>query len=103
MTEKRGLPYGSVERGISMASTTSARAHVIPAVYEDGVLKPGKVLPLKNHEHVQIAVLPKAAWAQALGALLRRVHARSSALSPSQIENEISLAAREARRSRRRR
>jgi len=86
-----------------MASTASARVHVIPAVCEDGVLKPEKALPLKNREHVHIAVLPKAAWAQALSALLRRVHARRSTLPPSQIETEISLAAREARRSRRRR
>jgi hypothetical protein len=48
-------------------------------------------------------VLPKAGWAQALGALLRRVHARPSALRPRQIEDEIRLASREARRSRRRR
>jgi len=47
--------------------------------------------------------LPKAAWARALGVLLRRVHGRPSYLSPSEIETEISLAAREARRSRRRR
>jgi Arc/MetJ family transcription regulator len=40
---------------------------------------------------------------QALGALLRGVHARPSALRASEIETEISLAAREVRRSRRRR
>lgn len=83
-----------------MASTAFARAQVIPAVFEDGVLTPSKALPLKNHEHVHIAVLPKATWAQALGGLLRRGEARLSALRPSQIESEISLAAREVRRSR---
>ncbi len=86
-----------------MASVASTRAHVISAVFEDGVLKPGEVLPLGNREQVQIAVLPKAAWAKARGALLRRVHGRPSDFSPSEIETEISLAAREARRSRRRR
>ena len=86
-----------------MGSSTSARAQIIPAVFEDGVLKPGIALPLKNREHVQIAVLPKAAWVKALGALLRRVHARPSDLRPDQIEDEISLAAREARRLRHRR
>ena len=91
------------EKEVAMASTVPARGDVIPAVFEDGVLKPGKALPLKNREHVHIAVLPKAGWAQALGALLRRVHARPSALRPRQIEDEIRLASREARRSRRRR
>jgi predicted DNA-binding antitoxin AbrB/MazE fold protein len=86
-----------------MASAASTRAHVISAVFEDGVLKPAELLPLKNREQVQIAILPKAAWARALGALLRRVHGRPSDLSPSEIEDEISLAAQEARRSRRRR
>ena len=86
-----------------MASTTSARLRVIPAVFEDGVLKPEQALPLKNREHVHIAVLPKASWARAFGALLRRVHARPSALRAREIETEISLAAGEARRSRRRR
>jgi predicted DNA-binding antitoxin AbrB/MazE fold protein len=89
--------------GILVASAASMRAHIIPAVFEDGVLKPEKELPLKDREHVQIAVLPKAAWARALGALLRRIHSRPSAMRPSQIEDEISLAAREARRLRRRR
>jgi predicted DNA-binding antitoxin AbrB/MazE fold protein len=86
-----------------MASTASARLRVIPAVFEDGVLKPEQALRLKNREHVHIAVLPKASWARALGALLRRVHARPSALRVREIETEISLAAGEARRSRRRR
>jgi predicted DNA-binding antitoxin AbrB/MazE fold protein len=76
---------------------------VVCAVFEDGVLKPGEVLPLSNREQLQIAILPKAAWARALGGLLRRVHGRLSDLSPSEIEGEISLATRAARRSRRRR
>jgi predicted DNA-binding antitoxin AbrB/MazE fold protein len=86
-----------------MASSVSTRAQVIPAVFEDGVLKPGQALSLKNREHVQIAILPKTAWARALGVLLRTVHARPSALPPGEIDHEISLAAREARRLHRRR
>ena len=86
-----------------MASTASARLRVIPAVFEDGVLKPEQALPLKNRENVQIADLPKTSWARALGALLRQVHSRSSTLRASEIESEIGHAAREARRSRRRR
>ena len=86
-----------------MASTASARPRVIAAVFEDGVLRPEQALPLKNREHVQIAVLPKASWARALGALLRQVHARPSIMRASEIEIEIGHAAREARQSRRRR
>jgi predicted DNA-binding antitoxin AbrB/MazE fold protein len=86
-----------------MAHSTVIRAQIVPAVFEDGVLKPEVSLPFRNREQVQVAVLPKTAWARALGALLRRVHARPSALRPSQIEDEISLAVREARRLRRRR
>jgi predicted DNA-binding antitoxin AbrB/MazE fold protein len=33
-------------------------AIVVEAVYEDGVLKPTKPLPLREHEMVQITVLP---------------------------------------------
>lgn len=86
-----------------MASSASARPRVIPAVFEDGVLKPEHALPLKNREHVHIALLPKTSWARELGSLLRRIHARPSKLRASEIETEIGLAAREARRSRRRR
>lgn len=31
---------------------------VIDAVYEDGVLKPERPLPLDEHQHVQISVIP---------------------------------------------
>jgi predicted DNA-binding antitoxin AbrB/MazE fold protein len=103
LTGEAPVPFGFPERGNIMASTASARARVIPAVFEDGVFKPEQALRLKNREHVHIAVLPKTAWARALGALLRGIRARPSDLHANEIETEIGHAAREARRSRRRR
>jgi predicted DNA-binding antitoxin AbrB/MazE fold protein len=72
-------------------------------VFEDGVLKPLRRLPLKNHERVDIAILSKATWARAFRNLLRSVHARPSPLRPHEIEEEITRAREEVQRSRRRR
>ena len=32
------------------------------AIYENGVLKPKQPLPLKEHETVQVTVLPQTSW-----------------------------------------
>lgn len=86
-----------------MAQNDFGSADVIPVVFEDGVLKPLRHLRLKNHERVNIAILSKATWAKAFRKLLRSVHTRPSSLSPHEIEEEITRAREEVRRSRRRR
>jgi predicted DNA-binding antitoxin AbrB/MazE fold protein len=36
----------------------------VEAIYEDGVLKPAKPLPLKEHERVQITLQAPSNWVQ---------------------------------------
>jgi predicted DNA-binding antitoxin AbrB/MazE fold protein len=86
-----------------MAQSNPRPTLVVPVVFEDGVLKPLSRLRLKNHERVDIAILSKAAWARAFKKLLQSVHARPSSLHPHEIEEEITRAREEVRKSRRRR
>lgn len=85
------------------AGRPSADSHIVPVVFEDGVLRPLRPVLLKNHARVDIAILSKTAWARILRTLLRTVHARPTRLRPAAIEAEITRAAEEARRLRRRR
>ena len=39
-------------------------AIIVEATYENGVLKPERPLPLKEHEQVRITVQPKAHWVE---------------------------------------
>ncbi len=78
-------------------------ARVIPVVFEDGVFKPLRRLRLKNHKRLSIAILSKTTWAKAFRQLLNTVQARSSSLSPKEIEEEILRAREEVRKSPRRR
>jgi predicted DNA-binding antitoxin AbrB/MazE fold protein len=39
-------------------------AVTIEAVYENGVLKPAEPLPFREHEKVQVTVVPQAGWVQ---------------------------------------
>jgi predicted DNA-binding antitoxin AbrB/MazE fold protein len=36
----------------------------VEAIYENGMLRPTEQLPLKEHERVQITIVPKANWVQ---------------------------------------
>lgn len=36
----------------------------VQATYENGVLKPDRPLPLKEHERVQVTLVPKGDWVQ---------------------------------------
>jgi predicted DNA-binding antitoxin AbrB/MazE fold protein len=86
-----------------MAQHNPRQANIVPVIFEDGVLKPLRPLRLKNHERVDIAILSKTAWARAFRNLLRSIHARPSSLRPPEIEEEISRAREEVKKSRRRR
>jgi predicted DNA-binding antitoxin AbrB/MazE fold protein len=45
-------------------------AITVEAVYEDGVLKPGQPLPLKEHEKVRVIVEPALTWAERTAGML---------------------------------
>jgi predicted DNA-binding antitoxin AbrB/MazE fold protein len=43
----------------------------IEAIYENGVLKPSRPLPLKEHETVRITIEPLRSWAECTSGLLQ--------------------------------
>jgi predicted DNA-binding antitoxin AbrB/MazE fold protein len=43
----------------------------IEAIYEDGVLKPSRPLPLGEHETVRITIEPQISWAEWTSGLLQ--------------------------------
>jgi predicted DNA-binding antitoxin AbrB/MazE fold protein len=43
----------------------------VDAVYEDGVLKPQKPLPFKEHEKLRITVEPNSSWAERTAGILQ--------------------------------
>ena len=43
----------------------------IEAVYENGVLKPARPLPLRDQEKVEITICPKTNWVQETYGILR--------------------------------
>jgi predicted DNA-binding antitoxin AbrB/MazE fold protein len=42
----------------------------VDATYENGVLKPSRPLPLKEHERVEIIIKPKRGWVEETAGLL---------------------------------
>jgi predicted DNA-binding antitoxin AbrB/MazE fold protein len=43
----------------------------IEAIYEDGVLKPSRPLPLEEHEAVRITIEPQRSWAERTAGMLK--------------------------------
>ena len=43
----------------------------IEAIYEDGVLKPSRPLPLDEHETVRVTIEPQRSWAERTAGLLQ--------------------------------
>ena len=43
----------------------------IEAIYEDGVLKPSRPLPLDEHEKVRITIEPQISWAERTAGMLK--------------------------------
>ena len=43
----------------------------IEAIYEDGVLKPSRPLPLEEHETVHITIEPQRSWAERTAGILQ--------------------------------
>jgi len=72
---------------------------LVKAVYENGVLKPLKHLPLKEREKVSLLVTPLGQWRKKLECLLRSVHSRTRKFSSKEIEKDISLASHELRKN----
>lgn len=42
----------------------------VEAIYENGVLRPDKPLPLKEHEKVRVTVEPELTWAERTAGML---------------------------------
>jgi len=72
---------------------------LVKAVYENGVLKPFKRLPLKEQEKVSLLITPLEQWRKQLEHLLRSAYSRTRKFSSKEIEKDISLASYEVRRN----
>jgi predicted DNA-binding antitoxin AbrB/MazE fold protein len=46
-------------------------AITVEAVYEGGVLKPARPLPLREHEKVQVTIEPGVGWAERTAGILQ--------------------------------
>ena len=67
----------------------------IEAVYEDGVLKPKGKLSVPEHSKLKLIISSQNEWAEELKALIRKVHRRTKQFSSKEIEQDITLAAKE--------
>ena len=75
-------------------------AHVIQAVFENGVFKPLQSVTLHDRERVELKVVSIDEWQTRFREVIQRVRARASDAAPDEIEEDIGLARREVRRAR---
>lgn len=64
----------------------------VRAVYEKGVLRPLRPLRLKEQSRVLITLYPERKWRNDFDRLLRRMKARTKAISQDVIEAEVTRA-----------
>lgn len=69
----------------------------IEAIYEDGVFKPLKQVPLPEHSRIRLTLSPPKDWSEKFRRLLNKVHRRTKDIPPETIEQDITLATRKAR------
>lgn len=73
----------------------------IEAIYEDGVFKPLKKINLKEHERVEIKIVPKDEWHKRFNHLIKEIHKKASQYTSQEIENDIIQAIKETRENKR--
>ena len=71
------------------------------AVFENGVLRPLRPIRLKEKSRVFITVYPESQWQEDFERLLRRMRARTQAISQQVIETEVTRARAEVKAKRR--
>ena len=71
------------------------------AVFENGVLRPLRPIRLKDKSRVFITVYPESQWREDFERLLRRMRARTKAISQQVIETEVTRARGEVKAKRR--
>jgi len=69
----------------------------IEAIYEDGVFKPLQKIDIKEHERVEIRVLPKDEWQRKFDSLITKIHKQTAQYTPNEIETDIAQAVKEVR------
>ena len=69
---------------------------IIEAVYENGVFKPKKKLPIPEHSRIRLAIVSEDEWAGEFKALLKKVHSRTKKFPSKEIERDITFASKES-------
>ncbi len=73
----------------------------IEAIFENGVFKPLQKVDLKDHEQVEIKVVPKGEWERRFNLLIGKIQKKSVKYSVEEIESDISQAIKEVREGKR--
>ena len=73
----------------------------IEAIFENGVFKPLQKVDIKEHEQVEIRVIPKGEGGKGFNRLINKIHKKSAQYSPEEIEADISQAIKEVREGKR--
>ena len=95
------LGRASIIRFMALPKKIHPVEETVRAVYEKGVLKPLRPLRLKEQSRVLITLYPERRWRNEFERVLRRMKARTKAISQNAIEAEVTQARAEVRAKRR--
>lgn len=73
----------------------------IEAIFENGVFKPLQKVDIKEHEQVEIKVIPRGEWERRFNRLIGKLHKKSLKYPAEEIEADISQAIKEVREGKR--
>jgi len=73
---------------------------VIEAIYENGVFKPLLPIDIKEHEVVAIKVIHLDEWQARFAGIIEKIHKKTTQHSSDEVEEDIALAVKEARKDR---
>jgi predicted DNA-binding antitoxin AbrB/MazE fold protein len=73
-------------------------SQVINAIFENGVFKPVQEVKIKEHEKVAIKIIPLDDWQERFNCIIEKIHKKAAHYAPAEIEADITLAVKEARK-----
>lgn len=76
-------------------------SQTIQAVYENGVFKPLQAVSIPDHKKVELKIVTLDDWQTRFDAVLARLRAKTAVHGSEEVEEEIRLALKEARKKRR--
>jgi len=76
-------------------------SQVIDAIFEDGVFKPLQDVDIKEHERVEIKILPRDEWQKRFNRIIEKIRKKAIQYTPEEIEADIAQAIKEVREEKR--